>query len=772
MVPVTKSPPTRQRPDQGSASAWRLITPIGVLLAILAAVLISVVFYSADSMNRSAVERQKALADNALSLRLAQSLSELRSVAWWDEAVVKSRKAEFDAEWLDIEVGVFVTTSYSHDRILILDERDRPVYGFGGDARLSQIEMDGYTKAISPLVAQIRGGPNVSPRIADKTLIQAEREASKITDRIYGRGAAAVMEVNGKPMLVSLMAITPSIDMALNSPTPRLLVSMIDVNNTRFGEIGRSILMPDLSFAKSNDKRSGAYTLKSDNGRVLGALRWTPRDPGLALIDQILPLILILLAVTAAMILALFRRLLASTRTLAQGEQEAQRLANHDALTGLPNRRMLQTELKRFSEAAERGEGQLAIACVDVDRFKDINDTLGHHAGDQLICGLAARLRQSVKGSDFVARLGGDEFAVLRNCEEPGDADALLELIRTCFKAPFAVNGQLVEANASAGLTLSVPGRSFEDLMREADIALYEAKARGRGCEVRFETAMARKIEQRRTLEIDLRTAIARGELSVRYQPIVEAATGHITSVEALARWVSARHGEVPPDIFIPIAEEAGIMADLGRLVIERAVADSLKWPGLDTAINISAAQLRSVSILDDLVEAVERHGVDPTRITVEITESVLMAKDERTTRTLRDIKQHGFALALDDFGTGYSSLAYIRDFPFDRLKIDRSFVHGLENSERALAIIEAVANFGRILGKDVVAEGIETKQEMQAMQRAGCTHLQGYLFSAPLLADHVAAMAAVRRRGAGEGQDDNVAQRSIGKPGAKKQAR
>ena len=266
---------------------------------------------------------------------------------------------------------------------------------------------------------------------------------------------------------------------------------------------------------------------------------------------------------------------------------------------------------------------------------------------------------------------------------------------------------------------------------------------------------MGQKIEKRRMLEVDLRKAIAQGELSVLYQPIVDASNGQISSVEALCRWTSPRHGQVPPDVFIPIAEEAGLMADIGRFVIERAVTDSLRWPQLHTAINVSAAQLRSVSILDDLIEPTERLGVSPERITIEITELVLLSNDGHTTRMLQTLKECGFSLALDDFGTGYSSLAYIRDFPFDRLKIDRSFVHGLKNSERALAIIEAVANFGRILGKDVVAEGIETEQEMQAMQRVGCTHLQGYLFSkaGSGRADRDDGRAGPAERGAGRGR-------------------
>ncbi len=310
--------------------------------------------------------------------------------------------------------------------------------------------------------------------------------------------------------------------------------------------------------------------------------------------------------------------------------------------------------------------------------------------------------------------------------------------------------------------------------MREADIALYEAKAAGRGRDVRFEKrdgpGRSRSAEcSRSTSGRRSRSASFR----VLYQPIVDASNGQISSVEALCRWTSPRHGAVPPDVFIPIAEEAGLMADLGRFVIERAVTDSLRWPLLHTAINVSAAQLRSVSILDDLIAPTERLGVSPERITIEITESVLLSNDGHTSRMLQVLRELGFSLALDDFGTGYSSLAYIRDFPFDLLKIDRSFVHGLKNSERALAIIEAVANFGRILGKHVVAEGIETEQEMQAMQRAGCTHLQGYLFSRPVAAERIEAMVALGRlsaarsdEAAGDEAEPKVARRTITRRG------
>jgi diguanylate cyclase (GGDEF)-like protein len=732
---------------RNNGAVRHIVVPITAILAILAALLISVAFYSANRMDDVAITRQRALIDNALSLKLEQSLSELRSVAWWDEMVQKSRETGLDAEWLDIEVGVFVTTSYNHDRILVLDETNAPVYGFGNDARLSAAQMEKYTHAIAPLVGQIRGGKNVSPRINDNRLLIEQRENSKITDRSYGRGAASLVQVAGKPMLASVMAITPSIDMNLNSDRPRLLVSLIDITPEVLTSIGKSVLIKDLAKASGATEKDAALAFKTDDGVALGALEWSAEKPGQKLIKSILPLILLVLLAMAWSLRELFRRLIAAAVQLTAREQEAQQLANHDALTGLPNRRYLERELFRRSGEAEAAKSRLACAIIDLDRFKDINDTLGHAAGDTLIRAVATSLQHDLRATDFIARLGGDEFAILRECDILGDAEDLSKTIGAVFAIPFPVNGHQLEASASVGIAVSSQDRIVEDLMREADIALYEAKAKKKGSTTWFAPAMAKKIEQRRMLEVDLRAAIANRGLTMAYQPIVDATTGMITSVEALVRWNCQKHGVVPPDVFIPIAEETGMMADLGRFVIQQSIKDSTAWPGVMTAINISPAQLRSASIVSDLMDPIRSEGVSPIGITLEITESVLMANDQRTLRTLNILKENGFSLALDDFGTGYSSLAYVRDFPFDKLKIDRSFVKGQKDKGRSLDIVKAVVNFGRILGREVVAEGVETEQEMQAMQAAGVTHLQGFLFSRPLTAPHIEALIATGGR-------------------------
>jgi diguanylate cyclase (GGDEF)-like protein len=725
----------------------RLIAPMSALLAGLATLLLVLLFYSASSMNQSASQAQRALINNSISLRLVQSLSELRSVAWWDEMVIKSRAAGLDQNWLDVEVGVFVTTSYKHDRILILDEQNQPVYGFGADRRLDINTQQQIALLIKPLTEQIRGGRNMSPRISDASFIKDLLENSAITERRYGRGAAAILSNNGHPVFAAAMEITPSLSKSLISKRPRLLVSITDLSPAVLKDMGRSILISDLNYDIHTSADAKAFHIRSDDGKPMGSLTWTPQNPGSALIKDLLPVILIVLLAAMASIFALFKRLLGSARELARREVEAQYLANHDALTGLPNRRRLAAKLEELRDDHAAAGRSISVACIDLDRFKDINDTLGHQAGDELIKAVARRIESCMSPGDMVARLGGDELAVIRLHQHINEGERLSQMVISSFAKPFNVVGQEIETTASLGVTSATLDRPFDDVMREADIALYEAKALGRGCAAHFVAPMADKLEKRHAIEIALRRAIANRELTLNYQPIVEAATGRISSVEALVRWHSPIYGQVSPEIFVGIAEETGLMSSLGHYIIEQAVQDSQRWPHLMTAINISPAQLRSATIVSELVDAARRFNVSPEMITIEITETLLMANDARTLNLLNQLKQRGFSLALDDFGTGYSSLAYIRDFPFDRLKIDRRFIRGVDTDPQALAIVEGVVNFGRILGHEIIAEGIETEQEMQAMQRAGCTHLQGFVFSKPLSADHIEALSRTSSR-------------------------
>jgi diguanylate cyclase (GGDEF)-like protein len=731
----------------GKVGVGRLVWPITAIMVAVAALLIALTFYSGWSMDRASIAKERALVDNAVSGRLARGLGEIRSVAWWDDAVLNSSKYGFDKAWLDREVGSYMEQSYGHDRLVILDEADRPIYAYGEGSGLGTTGLIRDVKLASPIIRQARGGANVSPRVKATAKDGELYETAKGSNRRFSRGFGAVMGINNMPVLVMASLITPSFDVSHAPPTRRLIISFVEITPAVLSEIGSSSMLPDLSFEKQHDNRSGVFSFNTDLGQPLADIRWTPKLPGTAMVKAILPYILGTLLVTSILLSWLVSRLFGATKRLAQREIDAQHLANHDALTSLPNRRHLEQQLFERSSIAEKGATRLACAVIDLDRFKDINDTLGHAAGDALIKAVAMRLRDSLRDTDFVARLGGDEFAILRDCTGLLDAEDLSSRIAAVFAKPFPVMGHDIETAASVGVSMSAMNRAVEDLMREADIALYEAKAKQKGTTVQFAPAMASKIEQRRTLEMDLKIAIAQRSLTMAYQPIVEATSGIVTSVEALVRWSSPKHGMVPPDVFVAIAEETGMMAELGRFVIEQSIEDSKRWPKIKTSINISPAQLRSASIVQDLMRPTKAQGVSPMQIILEITETVLMSNDQRTLHTLNILKEQGFSLALDDFGTGYSSLAYVRDFPFDKLKIDRSFVQGQKDKGRSLDIVKAVVNFGRVLGREVVAEGIETEAEMQAMQRAGVTHLQGYLFSKPISAAHLEALIATSGR-------------------------
>lgn len=436
-------------------------------------------------------------------------------------------------------------------------------------------------------------------------------------------------------------------------------------------------------------------------------------------------------------------RLRKMSRALAHQGAEASFLANHDLLTALPNRRKLEAELFAHGQRGRLSEERLSVAVINLDRFKDFNDTLGHRAGDVILRGVAERLKDRLPESDFIARLGSDEFAILRRCAALSDVDSLSFQIMAAFAEAFDVNGHVFDLAASVGVATTTPDRAVENLIRDADIAMHEAKAHNRGGVARFAPVMATRIEARRAMENDLRQAISKGELVLHYQPVLEAGTGLVSSVEALLRWTSPSHGNVSPDVFVPLAEECGLMAEIGRFVIDQAVQDSRRWPGITTAINISVVQLKSASVLQDLLEPTRLHGVSPAQITLEITESILMTNDPRTLRTLHILKEHGFGLALDDFGTGYASLAYIRDFPFDTLKIDRSYVAGVNRNARGAEMIRAIVGFGRILGREIIAEGVETDAELAVMQDVGVSHLQGFLFARPMAAAHIEALIA-----------------------------
>ena len=420
-------------------------------------------------------------------------------------------------------------------------------------------------------------------------------------------------------------------------------------------------------------------------------------------------------------------------------------MAFHDALTGLPNRVLFREHMELALPRVRRG-GQLAVLCLDLDGFKGVNDTLGHPAGDELLRQVARRLKGCTRETDLVARLGGDEFAVVQaDAEQPTDAATLAERLVEALRAPFDLRGQRVEIGTSIGVVLADgTGATADELLRGADIALYRAKAEGRGTWRFFEPGMDAEMQARRRLEADLRRALAEGQFELFYQPLIEADTQALTGFEALLRWRHPERGMVSPAEFIPLAEEVGLIRPMGAWVLDKACADAATWPAhVKVAVNLSPVQFVKGDLVRQVERALSASGLPARRLELEITESVLLQDNEATLGILHRLRALGVSIAMDDFGTGYSSLSYLRSFPFDKIKVDQSFVRGLDRGKGGVEIVRAVVGLGKALGMDVLAEGVETAEQFGILRAEGCDELQGYLFGRPVPESEAAALAA-----------------------------
>ncbi|HUP06572.1 MAG TPA: EAL domain-containing protein [Caldimonas sp.] len=421
-------------------------------------------------------------------------------------------------------------------------------------------------------------------------------------------------------------------------------------------------------------------------------------------------------------------------------------MAHHDPLTGLGNRLLFHKQLDEAVMCRQRQGGQLAVLFIDLDGFKTINDTLGHATGDSMLRHLARRLRNALRDSDKIGRLGGDEFAIIQfGNHQPHEATALAARLIELIGAPFSIDNQTLFIGASIGIAIADDEyRDCDQLLRAADLAMYRAKADGRGRFRLFDPEFDRQVQERRDLELALRAAVDEDALEIHYQPSVNLRTGRVSGVEALSRWKDPQRGFVPPGTFIPLAEEMGLIGVIGERVLRRACAEAAGWPQhVTVAVNMSPAQFQSGRLVANVKDALVASGLAPTRLELEITESILLQGSESNLALLNQLRDLGVRISLDDFGTGYSSLSYLRSFPFDKIKIDKSFIHDLSNSQSSVAIVRAVCGLARSLGATTTAEGVETDDQLRQIADEGCTEVQGYIFSRPLPAGEIPGLLA-----------------------------
>ena len=717
----------------------RLTTVIAVAIVFFGVLLLAIIAYAGWKANETATERESMLVENALNESIARALNELRSVAWWDDAIVKITDKAIDLEFTDANFGVFLTETYAHDEVYILNADDHPLYGFAEAQRLDPAAFEERRPVLAALIDESRRGDHSKLRPRPDIVGESMNLYHVLVPARSARWAGHIVSFDSRPAVVAGMTMVPNIDPTLLKGTPNLLLSITFIDKDFMTAIGRTLLLPDLALTAQPSQADGVVSeaFVGDGGLPAGFLTWTTKRPGHILLIIILPLVALGILATGLLSRTMFRR-------LGRASDSLRYEAKHDALSGLPNRVEMVEKIESFlhRRRVERSKLRAVAAYIDIDRFKDINDTLGHEAGDQLIKAVGERLKARLRAQDFLSRFGGDEFAILGMPVGSRGDGAIAERIAQAFASPFSINGQSIRVTASVGLAVAPDnGVTADELMRHADIALYEAKNQGRDRAVFFSPEMAERVEHRRSIEVDLRAALEANQLRLHYQPIISCGTGAIVGVEALLRWSHPVHGEMSPAVFIPIAENSGLLPVLGEWVLDQAMKDSKRWPDLEVAINLSPVQFRHVDLRPTLRELVAKHGVDPSRFVLEITENVLLEATDHTISILDSIRAMGFKTALDDFGTRYSSLAYLCNFKFDKIKIDRSFVSRMTKDQTSRTIVQSVVRLGRALGMDIVAEGVEDEVEATMMTNFGCTELQGFYFSKAVAAGRISKL-------------------------------
>ena len=483
-------------------------------------------------------------------------------------------------------------------------------------------------------------------------------------------------------------------------------------------------------------------SLVDAKGRIIGWFTWEPERPATAMLAQLLPFgILVALGLLGFASLATWQlRRLGSL--LAQSTREVQRLAYEDAITGLPNLHRMREMLDQ-ALAGRRPEEMIVIALIDLGGFEEMKESIGDAAEDEVLTEIAIRLRRDVPQGVQIARVRGDKFGLVICTTDLDGALAVAQMARDAISRAIWID-QVIQVSANAGIAVAPrDGTTREDLMRRADLALRVARQRGRGLVMQFSPMMEGDFDERRFIKRELARAIATRSFDIYYQPIVRADGGQIVGVEALLRWNHPNRGDIPPGLFVRVAEEAGMMDQLGALVLRRALADAARWPNLYVAVNLSPVQVRNRKFVETVREILAESKADPSRVVLEITESVLIDDPLTAKARLEDLRRLGVKLALDDFGSGYSSLAYLQQLPFDRLKIDRGFVAALDQSANAGVIIQAIVTLGRALGMSVLIEGVETEEQRVLLRLAGCNEMQGFLFAKPATAEAIDQMLA-----------------------------
>ncbi|HKY85372.1 MAG TPA: EAL domain-containing protein [Pseudorhodoplanes sp.] len=720
-----------------------VVAPISVIVVVAIVCIVVAVLTSAQRADEVALNHDKSLLTRSITNHGERILRELESVAVTDQAVHSIRN-EFDQDWIQLRVGLWLKNFFDHDFVFVADAKGDFVYALLGRTSVDPRWFNSILPELAPTIDYVRGRAGASP---DRAIRITEFARA---DQLTATRVALVQQFLGRPAIVAAVPVVPpdSVEEGERQTAP-IVLSVKFIDDEVLAEIANRLQLKNLRKVGAEQISPGDHSvdLADDNNNMIARFAWTPKRPGAEIVRSVIPFIAVALAGFALLAGLIFGYMRRTTATIAASENSLRYLALHDPLCGLPNRNYFGERLQAVIREVQRGGPSAAVFYIDLDHFKDVNDTLGHPVGDELIRNVTFRLSGTLRSDDLVARLGGDEFAVISSLgTDTTTLQSTANRIISALCAPYSISGHNIVIGASIGIA-TIDKRSdgaAADIMRYADMALYRAKNEGRNRACIYDAAMDADLSHRKLLEHDLRLAIEQDNLTLQYQPIVNASGEKILGVEALCRWIHPERGAIEPAKFIPIAEHSGLIIELGEWVLRRACAEAREWPDITVAVNVSPLQFRRLDFVDVVERILEQTDLDPHRLELELTESTLLGNVETAEIAMHRLKAIGVKLALDDFGTGYSSLAYLRRFPFDKLKIDRSFVRSIERAPDAAAIVHAIVGLGRGLGMKVTAEGVETAEQQLFLRAAGVHCMQGYRFGKPGSPTLISARLAV----------------------------
>ncbi|HEX4042442.1 MAG TPA: EAL domain-containing protein [Xanthobacteraceae bacterium] len=700
--------------------------PLGAIVVVAIICVVVAVLTSARRADEVTYSTERELIKQAIVEHGLHALHLAEGVVATPQAVAKIRDG-YDPQWIDQQIGHWLANS-DFDVFAIIDADDRLEFsrflGAGSGDAAADLSVQ-FKSTVDLMRGRLRAFPGQS-----LPLIDGQNPANP------GYKTVVIGNFLDRPAYIAAITVASDADLGQSNSRAPLVIAVKLLSDRLLHKIAGRLQLRDLHVIEDPQQAGSESTLDLADlqGAAVARVAWKPTRPGGAIVMSVVPFVAIALAGFALFVGLGIRYVRRTAADLAAGDHQLRHLALHDPVCGLPNRIYFGERLEQSIDNVRGGGLSAAVFYIDLDHFKDVNDTLGHHIGDELILNVTQRLSRVMRGDDLVARLGGDEFAIITSCASDSySLQAIAGRIIAAVCAPYIISGHNIIIGASIGIAV-IDRRAGDaaDILRYADMALYRAKNEGRNRACIYDAAMDADLSSRKLLEGDLLQAIKNDGLRAAYQPIVNAAGDAMVGVEALARWKHPTHGDIPPSRFIPIAEHSGLIVDLGEWMLRRACLDGGNWPNLMVSVNVSPLQFRR----SDFVEVVERilteTDFDANRLELELTESTLLGNLETAELSMLRLKAIGVRFALDDFGTGYSSLLYLRRFPFDKLKIDSSFVRAIEKAPDAAAIVHAVVSLGRGLGMKVTAEGVETAEQHLFLRAAGVHSMQGFRFGKP----------------------------------------